>query len=69
MSSKQQTNKQRIKKMKEENKAIFSAIHGANRKEEIEQHNGKPFTSHNTPTPKTKYNRQKSKKIERGDYE
>ncbi len=46
----------------------LAAYHRGNRQEEIEEHNGKPFTSHNTPTPKTKYSRKRMTKLERDDY-
>ncbi|MBP5215471.1 MAG: hypothetical protein J6039_02815 [Alphaproteobacteria bacterium] len=69
MPSKQNNNKQRIKGMKKQNKALFAAVHRDDRNTEIEEHNGKPFTSHNTPELKNKYNRKKMKKVSREDYE
>lgn len=61
------TGKRENKKKIEELKRILAAAHGNSRKEEIEDHGGKPFTPRNLPTPKTKYNRRKEKNV-RDDY-
>lgn len=59
--------KRENKKKIEELKKILAAAHKKDREEEIEDHGGKPFTHKNLPTPKTKYNRQREKRI-RDDY-
>lgn len=57
--------KQKINEIREQ----LAAYHKGRREEEIEDHAGKPFTSHNTPTPKTKYNRKVQKRsFDREDY-
>ena len=61
------TNKRENKKKIEELKEILAVAHQKDREGEIEDHAGKPFTHKNLPTPKTKYNRQKAKRI-RDDY-
>ena len=60
-------NKHENKKKIQELKEILAATHKKAREEEMEDHNGKPFTHKNLPQPKTKYNRQKEKRI-REDY-
>lgn len=55
-----------MKKSKKEIQELrekLAAYHRGNRQEEIEEHNGKPFTSHNTPTPKTKYSRKRLSRV------
>ena len=56
------------KKEMQELRENLTAYPRGSREEEMEDHNGKPFTSHNTPTPKTKYNRKKMTRVERDDY-
>ena len=58
MADKRET-KKKIKEVRE----IVKHNRKMQREEEIEDHNGKPFTSHNTPTPETKYNRKKMEKF------
>ncbi len=48
MAESKKAKKERIKQIKEQ----FRAVRGARRKDEIEDHNGKPFTSKNLPVPK-----------------
>ncbi|MBQ8784837.1 MAG: hypothetical protein IJZ59_02210 [Alphaproteobacteria bacterium] len=60
--------KREAKKKIKEVREIVKHNRKMQREEEIEDHNGKPFTSHNTPTPKTKYNRKKMKKVGRDEY-
>ena len=60
--------KKKSKEKIEEVRKIVKHNRKVQREEEIEDHNGKPFTSHNTPTPKNKYSRKKMKKVERDDY-
>ena len=55
--------KERIAEMKER----FRAVRRGMREDEMEEHNGKPFTSKNLPEVKTKYNR-KWMKNSRDDY-
>ena len=54
--SKKET-KERIAEMKER----FRAVRKGMREEEMEEHNGKPFTHKNLPEVKTKYNRKRMK--------
>ena len=60
--------KKEKKKHLKEIRDRLAAVHKGARDAEIEDHNGKPFTSHNTPTPKTKYDRKKMKKPSQYDY-
>ena len=55
--------KERIAEMKER----FRAVRRGMREDEMEEHNGKPFTSKNLPEVKTKYNRKRMKNS-RDDY-
>ncbi|MBR1756150.1 MAG: hypothetical protein IJ738_05830 [Alphaproteobacteria bacterium] len=58
MSESKKEKKEHIAEMKER----FRAMRKGMRKDEIEEHNGKPFTSKNLPELKNKYNRKRSKK-------
>lgn len=55
--------KQRLQEIKDQ----FRAVRAGRRKDEIEDHNGKPFTSKNLPELKNKYNRKRLGKV-REDY-
>ena len=57
MSDSKKDKKERIKNIKEQ----FRAVRAARRKVELEDHNGKPFTSKNLPALKNKYNRKRLK--------
>ena len=61
----------RVKKQKKERlqqiKEQFRAVRAGLRKDEMEDHNGKPFTSKNLPRVKTKYYR-KADKNKRDEY-
>ena len=59
--SKNKESKKEIKKRIAEMKEQFRAVHKKSRDEEIEDHNGKPFTSKNLPELKNKYNRKRDK--------
>lgn len=50
---------ERIRQVKEQ----FRAVRGARRKDELEDHRGKPFTSKNLPELKNKYKRCRDKKL------
>lgn len=54
--TKQET-KQRIAEIKER----FRAVRKGMREDDLEEHNGKPFTSKNLPELKNKYNRKRMK--------
>lgn len=57
MAESKKAKKERINNIKEQ----FRAVRAARRKDELEDHNGKPFTSKNLPELKTKYNRKRIK--------
>ena len=59
--------KQEIKENIKRQKERFAAYRRGAREEEIEDHNGKPFTHPQVTKDKTKYNR-KMKKVSRDDY-
>ena len=52
-----QEKKERLAAIKER----FRAVRKGMREDEIEEHNGKPFTHKNLPEVKTKYNRKRMK--------
>ena len=52
-----QEKKERLAAIKER----FRAVRKGMREDEIEEHNGKPFTSKNLPELKNKYNRKRMK--------
>lgn len=60
--------KQEIKENIKRQKERFAAYRRGAREEEIEDHNGKPFTHPQVTPDKTKYNRKTMKKISRDDY-
>jgi len=60
--------KQELKDAKAQMKERFAAYRRGSRDEELEEHNGKPFTSPQVTKDKTKYNRQKMKRVSRDDY-
>lgn len=68
MAKVKKTNKQELKEVKEQMKERFAAFRRGARDEEIEDHNGKPFTHPQVTKDKTKYNRKTIKKISRDDY-
>ena len=55
MAKNKKETKERIEAIKEQ----LRAVHRGRREDEIEEHNGKPFTSKNLPVPKNKYNRKR----------
>ncbi len=57
MKESKKDKKERLQQIKEQ----FRAVRAGRRKDEIEDHNGKPFTSKNLPELKNKYNRKKQK--------
>jgi len=63
MSESKKDKRQRIEEIRKQ----FRAVRAARRRDEIEDHNGKPFTSRNLPPVKTKYNRNRLKN-RRDDY-
>ena len=68
MSKIKQPTKQELKEAKAQMKERFAAYHRGARDEEIEDHNGKPFTHPQITKDKTKYNRKTMKKVSRDDY-
>ena len=60
--------KQEIKENINRQKERFAAYRRGAREEEIEDHNGKPFTHPQITKDKTKYNRKIMKKVSRDDY-
>ena len=60
--------KQELKEKQKQIKERFSAYRRGARDEEIEDHNGKPFTHPQITKDKTKYNRKIMKKVSRDDY-
>ncbi len=57
MKENKQAQKERLQQIKEQ----FRAVRAGRRKDEIKDHNGKPFTSKNLPQLKNKYNRKRFK--------
>ncbi len=51
--------KEHLQKIKEQ----FRAVRAGRRQDEIEDHNGKPFTSKNLPKLKNKYDRKRLKNL------
>lgn len=68
MAKVKKTNKQELKEVKEQMKERFAAFRRGARDEEIEDHNGKPFTHPQVTKDKTKYNRKTMKNVSRDDY-
>lgn len=68
MAKVKKPNKQDLKEAKEQMREKFAAYRRGARDEEIEDHNGKPFTHPQVTKDKTKYNRKVMKKISRDDY-
>ena len=68
MSKIKQPTNQELKEVKAQMKERFAAYHRGSRNEEIEDHNGKPFTHPQITKDKTKYNRKTMKKVSRDDY-
>ena len=68
MAKVKRPNKQELKEVKEQMRERFTAFRRGARDEEIEDHNGKPFTHPQVTKDKTKYNRKTMKKINRDDY-
>jgi hypothetical protein len=68
MSKVKKPNKQDLKEAKEQMRERFAAYRRGARDEEIEDHNGKPFTHPQVTKDKTKYNRKTMKKVSRDDY-
>ncbi|MBQ4400104.1 MAG: hypothetical protein II830_02270 [Alphaproteobacteria bacterium] len=68
MAKVKKPNKQELKEVKEQMKERFAAFRRGARDEEIEDHNGKPFTHPQVTKDKTKYNRKTMKKVSRDDY-
>ncbi|MBR1601493.1 MAG: hypothetical protein IJ677_07945 [Alphaproteobacteria bacterium] len=60
--------KQELKDAKAQVRERFSAYRRGARDEEIQDHNGKPFTHKLVTQDKTKYNRKTIKRISRDDY-
>lgn len=61
MGKKKQESKEEAKKRIAEMKERFRAVRKGMREDELEEHNGKPFTSKNLPELKNKYNRKRMK--------
>ena len=59
MAESKKAKKKRLQQIEEQ----FRAVRAGRRKDEIEDHNGKPFTSKNLPSLKNKYNRKRFPKI------
>ena len=68
MAKVKKPNKQELKEVKEQMKERFAAFRRGARDEEIEDHNGKPFTHPQVTKDKTKYNRKTMKNVSRDDY-
>ena len=68
MSPKHKITKQELKEKQKLQKERFAAYRRGAREEEIEDHNGKPFTHPQVTKDKTKYNRKIMKRISRDDY-
>lgn len=68
MSKVKKPNKQDLKEAKEQMRERFAAYRRGARDEEIEDHNGKPFTHPQVTKDKTKYDRKTMKKVSRDDY-
>lgn len=68
MAKVKKPNKQELKEAKEQMKERFAAFRRGARDEEIEDHNGKPFTHPQVTKDKTKYNRKTMKNVSRDDY-
>ena len=68
MNNTKKPNKQELKERKNQIKERFAAFRRGSREDEIEEHNGKPFTHPQVTKDKTKYNRKAMKKITRDDY-
>ena len=68
MPQKPKITKQEIKENIKMQKERFAAYRRGAREEEIEDHNGKPFTHPQVTKDKTKYNRKIMKRISRDDY-
>lgn len=63
MSKVKRPTKQELKEAKEQMKERFAAYKKGLRQEEIEEHNGKPFTHQNITKDKSKYDRKTMKKV------
>jgi len=61
-------NKKELQERKEQIKERFAAYRRGLREDEINEHNGKPFTSPQVTNDKKKYNRKIMKRVERDDY-
>ena len=68
MAKVKKPNKQELKEAKEQMKERFAAYRRGARNEEIEDHNGKPFTHPQVTKDRTKYNRKTMKNVSRDDY-
>lgn len=68
MSNTKKSSKQELKERREQLKERFAAFRRGSREDEINDHNGKPFTHPQVTKDKTKYNRKTLKKISRDDY-
>lgn len=68
MSNTKKTSKQELKEKKEQIKERFAAFRRGSREDEINEHNGKPFTHPQVTKNNKKYNRKIMKKVSRDDY-
>lgn len=68
MSNSSKTSKQELKEREKQIKERFAAFRRGSREDEINDHNGKPFTHPQVTKDKTKYNRKIMKKVSRDDY-
>lgn len=66
--SQNKINKKELQKKKEQIDERFAAYRRGLREDEIDEHNGKPFTHPQITTNKKKYNRKIMKRLERDDY-
>ena len=60
--------KQDLKEAQKQLRERFAAYRRGAREDEMEDHNGKPFTHPQVSKDKTKYNRKTMKKVGRDDY-
>lgn len=60
--------KKELQEKKEQIKERFAAYRRGLREDEINEHNGKPFTHPQVTADKKKYNRKIMKRVERDDY-
>lgn len=68
MSEFSKSSKQKLKEKTALIREKFAAYRRGARNDEIEEHNGKPFTHPQITKDKTKYNRKIMKKVSRDDY-